>query len=134
MSVGEVEAYAATFNVLGNTQRLRLLLIIAANPGITASTLHQHVTISQPTISHHIRQLVGCELVTGRKVRSAVLLTVNPAKWAAVLAFVTPFTQAVAAPATPISARAAKPARKKAAKKAAPKKVTKKTAPKKPAK
>ena len=57
---------ASLFMALGDEKRLRMLDIVAANPGICACTLIKAFDMSQSTLSHHmslLRQagLVMCE-------------------------------------------------------------------------
>jgi ArsR family transcriptional regulator, arsenate/arsenite/antimonite-responsive transcriptional repressor len=62
----EVEELARVFKALGDPTRVRLLSIIAAQPGGEACVcdLVAPVGLSQPTVSHHMKQLVDAGLVT----------------------------------------------------------------------
>ena len=59
-------AVARTFKALGDPARVRLLSIIAASPDGDACIcdLTEPVGLSQPTVSHHMKQLVEAGLVT----------------------------------------------------------------------
>lgn len=66
---------AAVFRVLGDPHRLRALHFLAtAEPlccangqGVCACDLVQHLALSQPTVSHHMRLLVDAGLVCAEK-------------------------------------------------------------------
>lgn len=71
VSGGVIEAAAAerlalTFKALGDPTRIRLLSLIAAHPGAEACIcdLTTPVGLSQPTVSHHMKQLTDAGLVT----------------------------------------------------------------------
>ena len=57
---------ARVFKALGDPTRVRLLSLIAANEGGEACIcdLTGRVGLSQPTVSHHMKQLVDAGLVT----------------------------------------------------------------------
>lgn len=63
---GEAELLARQFKALGDPTRVRLLSMIAAQPGQEACVcdLIAPVGLSQPTVSHHMKQLVDAGLVT----------------------------------------------------------------------
>lgn len=63
---GEAELLARQFKALGDPTRVRLLSMIAAQPSQEACVcdLIEPVGLSQPTVSHHMRQLVDAGLVT----------------------------------------------------------------------
>ena len=60
------EQLARVFKALGDPTRVRLLSLIAASAGgeACACDLIEPVNLSQPTVSHHMRQLVDAGLVT----------------------------------------------------------------------
>ncbi|MHA3700868.1 ArsR/SmtB family transcription factor [Jatrophihabitans sp. YIM 134969] len=62
----EAERLARSFKALGDPTRVRLLSLIAAADGREACIcdLTEPVGLSQPTVSHHMRQLVDAGLVT----------------------------------------------------------------------
>lgn len=62
----EAERLARIFKALGDPTRVRLLSMIAAHPGQEACVcdLIEPVGLSQPTVSHHMKQLVDAGLVT----------------------------------------------------------------------
>ncbi|MCB7136170.1 ArsR/SmtB family transcription factor [Cellulosimicrobium marinum] len=57
---------AATFKALADPTRVRLLSIVAAHDGAEACVcdLTEPVGLSQPTVSHHLRILVGAGLLS----------------------------------------------------------------------
>jgi ArsR family transcriptional regulator len=66
LDVAAAERLAHVFKALGDPTRVRLLSLIAATEGGEACIcdLTEPVALSQPTVSHHMRQLVDAGLVT----------------------------------------------------------------------
>lgn len=66
ISVEDAERTARTFKALGDPTRVRLLSLIAASGDGEACIcdLTEPVGLSQPTVSHHMKQLVDAGLVT----------------------------------------------------------------------
>ncbi|PRY65426.1 ArsR family transcriptional regulator [Glaciihabitans tibetensis] len=64
LSADEAERIARTFKALGDATRIRLLSLIAASAGGEACIcdLTEPVGLSQPTVSHHMKQLVDAGL------------------------------------------------------------------------
>jgi ArsR family transcriptional regulator len=62
----DAEAMARIFKALGDPTRVRLLSLIAAHDGGEACIcdLTHPVGLSQPTVSHHMKQLADAGLVT----------------------------------------------------------------------
>ncbi|SDT10436.1 transcriptional regulator, ArsR family [Friedmanniella luteola] len=60
------ERLARVFKALGDPTRVRLLSLIAAagDDGACVCDLVEPVRLSQPTVSHHMRQLVDAGLIT----------------------------------------------------------------------
>jgi ArsR family transcriptional regulator, arsenate/arsenite/antimonite-responsive transcriptional repressor len=69
ISAGDAEALARRFKALADPTRVRLLSLIAAHEGGEACIcdLIDPVGLSQPTVSHHMKQLAGAGLVTRRQ-------------------------------------------------------------------
>jgi ArsR family transcriptional regulator len=65
ISNSDAETLAAGFKVLSDPVRLRLLSLIANEPGgeVCACDLTAPVERSQPTVSHHLSILVGAGLI-----------------------------------------------------------------------
>ncbi|NPC96849.1 helix-turn-helix transcriptional regulator [Nocardioides sp. zg-DK7169] len=65
LDVEEAERLARAFKALGDPTRVRLLSLIAASPEREACIcdLVDPVGLSQPTVSHHMKQLVDAGLV-----------------------------------------------------------------------
>lgn len=65
LSASEAEGLARMFKALGDPTRVRLLSLIAAQPEREACIcdLVDPVGLSQPTVSHHMKQLVDTGLV-----------------------------------------------------------------------
>jgi ArsR family transcriptional regulator, arsenate/arsenite/antimonite-responsive transcriptional repressor len=57
---------AHLFKALGDPTRVKLVSLIAASDGAEACVcdLQTHVELSQPTVSHHLKQLVDAGLIT----------------------------------------------------------------------
>jgi ArsR family transcriptional regulator len=66
LEVAAAERLARVFKALGDPTRVRLLSLIAATEGGEACVcdLTAPVNLSQPTVSHHMKQLVDAGLVT----------------------------------------------------------------------
>jgi ArsR family transcriptional regulator len=66
LNPGAAEELARRFKALGDATRVRLLSLIAAADGGEACIcdLTAPVGLSQPTVSHHMKQLVDAGLVT----------------------------------------------------------------------
>jgi ArsR family transcriptional regulator len=66
LDADEAQGLAKMFKALGDPTRVRLLSLIAAHPEREACIcdLIEPVGLSQPTVSHHMKQLVDAGLVT----------------------------------------------------------------------
>lgn len=66
MGAEDAKRLARMFKALGDPARVRLLSMIAAHPDAEACVcdLTEPVGLSQPTVSHHLKQLVDAGLVT----------------------------------------------------------------------
>ena len=66
ISVADAERTARVFKALGDPTRVRLLSLIAASDDGEACIcdLTEPVGLSQPTVSHHMKQLVDAGLAT----------------------------------------------------------------------
>ncbi len=66
IKVENAQRLARMFKALGDPTRVRLLSMIAAQSGAEACVcdLTEPVGLSQPTVSHHMKQLVDAGLVT----------------------------------------------------------------------
>ncbi|PSL03399.1 ArsR/SmtB family transcription factor [Cecembia rubra] len=62
---------------LADGTRYKILKILMANGEISCGELEDHFTLSQPTISHHLKILYDCELVSVKKDGQHSLLSVN---------------------------------------------------------
>jgi ArsR family transcriptional regulator, arsenate/arsenite/antimonite-responsive transcriptional repressor len=69
ISAGDAEELARRFKALADPTRVRLLSLIAAHEGGEACIcdLIDPVGLSQPTVSHHMKQLADAGLVTRRQ-------------------------------------------------------------------
>ena len=57
---------AALFKALGDENRIRILKLLCSGEKC-ACQLVEAMKISQPTLSHHMKILCDCGIVTGRK-------------------------------------------------------------------
>lgn len=66
LDVAEAERLARVFKALGDPTRVRLVSLVAAHDGGEACVcdLVDTVGLSQPTVSHHLKQLVDAGLLT----------------------------------------------------------------------
>jgi ArsR family transcriptional regulator len=80
ISDDDAQALARTLKALADPTRLRLLSLIAAHEGGEACVcdLTEPVGLSQPTVSHHLKQLVEAGLVTREKRGVWAYFTVVP--------------------------------------------------------
>jgi ArsR family transcriptional regulator len=70
LTQAEAEQLAAVFRVIADPARLRLLSLLASNPGGEACVcdLVEPLGLSQPTVSHHLKLLFEAGLI-GREKR-----------------------------------------------------------------
>lgn len=79
LGAGEAERLAAGFRVLGDPARLRLLSLIAAQPGGACTCdLTADVALTQPTVSHHLKVLLDAGLVTRERRGQYTYYAVSP--------------------------------------------------------
>ncbi|MDQ3628799.1 MAG: metalloregulator ArsR/SmtB family transcription factor [Actinomycetota bacterium] len=66
LDVARAEALARVFKALSDPTRVRLVSLIAAHAGAEACVceLTEPVGLSQPTVSHHLKQLVEAGLLS----------------------------------------------------------------------
>ncbi len=85
LSEAEAEALARAFAALADPARLRLLSMIAAQPGgeVCACALAEPLGKSQPTVSHHLKVLFNAGLVDKDKRGTWVWYRVVPGRLAA---------------------------------------------------
>src|SRR5690348_595410 len=69
LSPADAEQLAASFRVLGDPARVRLLSLIQAQPGGEACVCHltDFLGLSQPTVSHHLKVLSSAGFLTFEK-------------------------------------------------------------------
>ncbi|WP_024889097.1 ArsR/SmtB family transcription factor [Luteimonas huabeiensis] len=67
-----VETIAATYRLLGDPTRLRVLLACLDGP-IAVGDIARRIGASQPLVSHHLRLLRGARLVRGERRQRQVL-------------------------------------------------------------
>lgn len=69
---------AEIFRVLGDPVRYSIVERLAANGESCACALLESFSITQPTLSHHMKTLVSSGLVTSRRVGTRVHYSVSP--------------------------------------------------------
>lgn len=57
MSIKDATDLAERLNALADPIRLRIVSVLAADPGTLAVDLRTHIERTQPTLSYHLRQL-----------------------------------------------------------------------------
>jgi DNA-binding transcriptional ArsR family regulator len=62
---------------LGNGRRVRVLQLVAANPGINQLELARAADASRATVRHHLRVLLRADLLTERRLGAAATYTLN---------------------------------------------------------
>jgi ArsR family transcriptional regulator, arsenate/arsenite/antimonite-responsive transcriptional repressor len=75
-AVQDFKAEAKIFRALSEPIRLQIISMIACNE-ICACNLLTSLSISQPTLSHHMKVLMECELVKGRKDATWMYYSIN---------------------------------------------------------
>ena len=66
--IGETSAAAAVFRALADPQRLRIFAMIAqAGDEVCVCDVNDGVPLLQPTVSHHLKILRECGLITGTR-------------------------------------------------------------------
>ncbi|MDE0573087.1 metalloregulator ArsR/SmtB family transcription factor [Demequina sp. B12] len=75
---GDVAPFAARLKVVSDPMRLKILGILAANGAVCACDLEAPLGLSQPTVSHHLRQLFEAGLVTREKRGTWAFYRVDP--------------------------------------------------------
>jgi len=81
LDAAAAERLARMFKALADPTRVRLLSLIAAEPGREACIcdLTEPVGLSQPTVSHHMKQLVEAGLVTREQRGKWAYFAIEPA-------------------------------------------------------
>ncbi|WP_082096235.1 ArsR/SmtB family transcription factor [Demequina flava] len=64
---GDFGREAGLLKVIADPTRLAILRIVAANGSVCACDLESPLGLSQPTISHHLRQLFDAGVITREK-------------------------------------------------------------------
>ncbi|WP_144276376.1 helix-turn-helix transcriptional regulator [Demequina sp. NBRC 110053] len=69
---------AARLKVLADPARLRIVQLLAANGSVCACDLEAPLGLSQPTVSHHLRQLTAAGLIARDKRGTWAFYRVEP--------------------------------------------------------
>lgn len=99
LSAEEARRLARVFKALGDPARVRLLSLIAASDGGEACLcdLTAPVGLSQPTVSHHMKQLADAGLVTREQRGKWAYYRVDPGMLSAVARAIAPADPLLAA-------------------------------------
>ncbi|SRR6266571_6524896 len=81
ISMGEAEVAARVFKALGDPNRVRLLSVIASSAGREACVcdLLPGTTLSQPTVSHHLKVLHEAGILERERRGNWVFYRIRPA-------------------------------------------------------
>ncbi|MBK8173265.1 MAG: winged helix-turn-helix transcriptional regulator [Sandaracinaceae bacterium] len=75
----DTKRFAQTFKALGDETRLEIIGLLAAAKGeLCVCDLESHFSLSQPTISHHLRLLRDADLVSAERRGTWVYYTLKP--------------------------------------------------------
>jgi ArsR family transcriptional regulator len=96
----EAERLAGRLKALADATRLRLLSILLASEGMEACTcdLTDPLGLTQPTVTHHLKKLVGAGLVVGERRGTWTYYHVVPDALAGLASVIAPAAAAVGAP------------------------------------
>ena len=75
----DYECEASVFKALGEPTRLRILDVLSCGE-LCACKILEVLSISQPTLSHHMKVLLECGLVSSRKDATWIYYTINQPK------------------------------------------------------
>ncbi len=70
-------ALVEIFNALGNEIRLEIVKMLLENQGLFCSDIVNKLHLSQPAISHHLKELRRSKIIVYRKEGSLVFYEVN---------------------------------------------------------
>ncbi len=70
-------ALVEIFNALGNEIRLEIVKMLVENEGLFCSDIVNKLHLSQPAISHHLKELRRSKVIVYRKEGSLVFYEVN---------------------------------------------------------
>lgn len=68
------------FSALGDTQRLKILVLVSKRPGINEKELVEQLNISQGTISYHLNKLYLRDLLLKEKNKTSFEIEINSDK------------------------------------------------------
>jgi len=85
LDASQARQQALRFKALADPYRLRILALLAAQPGpLCVCDIEAQFDLAQPTISHHLRVLREAGLVTATRSGLGCTYTINPDSLAAV--------------------------------------------------
>lgn len=83
----ECSEFVPVFKALADETRLKILRMLSVDEELCACKILERIQLSQPTLSYHMKILMGCGLVCGRKDASWMRYTINDARYEEVRAF-----------------------------------------------
>lgn len=72
--------YALLFKALSDETRLKIVTQLCGGQELCACNILENLSITQPTLSHHMKLLTECGLVNGRKDANWMRYTINTAR------------------------------------------------------
>ena len=97
LDAAAAERLARIFKALGDPTRVRLLSLISAAGEACICDLTEPVALSQPTVSHHMKQLADAGLVTRTQRGKWAYYRIDPGMLSAVARAIAPADPALAA-------------------------------------
>jgi ArsR family transcriptional regulator, arsenate/arsenite/antimonite-responsive transcriptional repressor len=82
LSPEESEATANLFKSLADPTRVRIVNLLANSPGaVCVCDINEHFSLSQPTISHHLKKLVAGGILRREQRGTWAYFSVDQAAW-----------------------------------------------------
>jgi ArsR family transcriptional regulator len=88
----DARSFELIAKALAEPKRVEILTLISQQPGITCNEVVKSIGLSQPTISHHLKELCEAGLITGEKDGQFVRLTAAPTALRAFVDSLAPIT------------------------------------------
>lgn len=83
----EYSQFVPVFKALADETRLKILKMLTVEEDLCACKILENFQISQPTLSYHMKILMVCGLVNGRRDASWMRYTINASRYAEVQDF-----------------------------------------------
>ncbi len=72
-----MQELAMVFAALGNEVRLKIVEMLLKNDGMFCSEIVNELHLSQPTVSHHLKELRRANIITYKKEGTLIFYQVN---------------------------------------------------------